>query len=119
MALMSKGKYRKILIASSVLLAIWAWGLRPIWIEYRASAIQKDVNQYLKNRYPGESWKIERADKKSPSANPYRQDVTFTSEPGWEYNYTASLFGEVKQVGSAPIEGKFPREGKHFEIYKQ
>ncbi|WP_047155344.1 DUF3139 domain-containing protein [Aneurinibacillus tyrosinisolvens] len=119
MALMSKGKYRKILIASSVLLAIWVWGLSPIWTEYRVSAIQKDVNEYLKSRYPRESWKLERADKTSPSANPYRQDVTFANEPRREYSYTANLFGKVRQVGNSAPEDEISMQGKHFEMYKQ
>ncbi|MGY3714253.1 hypothetical protein ACWE42_01860 [Sutcliffiella cohnii] len=89
------------LIITSVLLVITLafFFIRPYWIDYQIKERIVVLDEYLKERYPGESWEISSIDHTTyRQYNPYHLNVTFSKEAEIQYSYHVNWKGEVKQV---------------------
>ncbi|WBL13740.1 hypothetical protein [Sutcliffiella sp. NC1] len=95
-------KWRKNgLILTSVLLVITLafFFIRPYWIDYQIKERIVVLDEYLKERYPGESWEISSIDHTTyRQYNPYHLNVTFSKELEIQYSYHVNWKGDIKQV---------------------
>ncbi|AST92501.1 hypothetical protein BC6307_14975 [Sutcliffiella cohnii] len=95
-------KWRKNgLILTSVLLVITFafFFIRPYWIDYQIKERIVVLDEYLKERYPGESWEISSIDHTTyRQYNPYHLHVTFSKELEIQYSYHVNWKGDIKQV---------------------
>lgn len=111
-------KFRKIglLMAAVVTLGMGLFfAVRPLWIDYRVSIKTEQLNQYLAEKYPNETWAIRRQEGRQ--YNPYHLEVRFENEPGWGYIYFVDD-SRILQLGRSVPDGHHPDNGKHYEPRK-
>lgn len=103
------------LIIASLLTALLLlfFTIRPHWVDYQVSKKTEQLNHYLAEKYPNQEWTISR--KEGRQYNPYHLEVEFENEKGWTYTYSVANEKNICQIVWTPPEGKFPREGKHYE----
>jgi hypothetical protein len=94
-----------------ILLSIFAF--RPFWIAYQVSIKTELLDSFLEGKYPNEEWEIDR--RTGRQYNPYHLVVTFKNEEDWTYTYSVVDEDKICQNVWTPPEGKFPKEGKHYE----
>lgn len=108
-------RFRKIglLLAATVIFSMGLFfAVRPFWIDYRVGIKTEQLNQYLAEKYPNETWEIRR--KVGRQYNPYHLDVKFENEPGWVYTYFVED-SRVSQLGLSVPNEQMPNDGKHYE----
>lgn len=111
-------KFRKkaMLSASVVTLGLGlSFLVRPFWINYQIEIKKEELNQYLAEKYPKETWEIRRRDGRQ--YNPYHLEVRFDNEPGWVYTYFIDDT-KIYQLSWAVPDGQVPDGGKHYEPNK-
>lgn len=113
LSLPKKFKKSSLVIASSIaVLLLSFFALRPYWVDYQVSKKTEQLHHYLEEKYPNQEWTLSR--NIGRNYNPYHSNVVFEDEKGWTYTY--SLKETICQSGWSPPKGKFPSEGKHFEM---
>jgi hypothetical protein len=87
--------------------------IRPFWIDYQQDVKVELLNQYLEERYPGETWEVYRND--MPSHPRYVFGVRFANDEGWSYGYSVKDNADIFQtnIGTPPNSSQF--DGNHFE----
>lgn len=70
-----------------------------MWVHYKASEIQRNVNSYLSKTYSNRQWTIIRYDKYHPAGSPYIMAVTFNDDQGIVYLFAVGSESEIKLVG--------------------
>lgn len=114
------GRSRKvgfIVLSILVLGIISIFVIRPYFIDYHVNIKTTQLNQYLTNKYPNETWSIQRQVRKYQ--NPYHLEVVFTNEPEWTYIYKVidqnkvilTSYSNISEQGSL-------KESKHLESFE-
>lgn len=91
--------------------------IRPYYIDHQVNLKTTQLNQYLTNKYPKETWTIQR--QVSNYQNPYHLKVVFENEPEWTYTYKVidqrkillTSYSSTSQKGSL-------EESKHFKPFE-
>ncbi|MCM3765162.1 hypothetical protein [Neobacillus niacini] len=105
-----------LLLAATVTFSMGLFfAVRPLWIDYRVGIKTEQLNQYLAEKYPNETWEIRR--KEGRQFNPYHLDVKFENEPEWIYTYFVKDL-RISQLGLSVPNEQMPNEGKHYESRK-
>lgn len=81
---------------------------RPNWIDYRQNQKVEYLEMYLKEKYPKETWMMEKVPHREDgfaSINPYVIHVYFDTEPGVLYEYYVQNEEKISQTGYGREEG--------------
>ncbi|RSD29580.1 hypothetical protein [Mesobacillus subterraneus] len=101
-----------VLVAFVAVAEIGFFIIRPLWIDYHLGIKTEQLEEYLEEKYPGETFEISR--RTSRNYNPYHLEVRFENEPGWSYSYSVND-GKIKQVGIGVPDDELPEEGLHYD----
>jgi hypothetical protein len=99
------------IVLTVIVIELAFFAIRPLWIDYHLGIKTEQLTQHLKERYPGEEFKI--SYRTSRSYNPYHMDVRFANEQGWSYSYSVTK-DSIKQVGIGVPDAELPEEGLHY-----
>jgi len=99
------------------LVIIFLFVIRPYYIDHQVNIKTTQLNQYLTNKYPNETWKINRQVQKH--YNPYRLEVIFENEPEWTYIYKVIDQNKIILTSySSTSEKSSLNESKHPEPFE-
>lgn len=109
-------RIRKISLFTACTLTVFlviSFAIRPYWIDYQVSRKTVQLNQYLEEKYPNQTWEISR--QVGRQYNPYHLQVRFENEQDWMYIYSVTNPNKIHQSVWIPAGGRFPDQGKHYE----
>lgn len=95
-SLLLKGKKRVlsfIMASAYLIICILFFSLRPTYIDYQIEYRVEILDEYLKEKYPTESWvfwTVPHREKGYSSSNPYIIEVIFDNEPNVHYAFYVS-----------------------------
>ncbi|MCJ8008161.1 hypothetical protein ACFFF5_11030 [Lederbergia wuyishanensis] len=95
-------------------LLLMFFAARPYIHDYQFAKKKEYLNQYLINQYPNQNWEITRQIGRQYNRNYLL--VNFDNERDWTYAYLVKNKKRICQGAWMPPEGKFPDEGKHYEV---
>ncbi|MBS4220494.1 hypothetical protein KHA96_19510 [Bacillus sp. FJAT-49711] len=95
-------------------LLLMFFATRPYIHDYQFSKKKEYLNQYLIKKYPNQNWEITRRTGRQYNRNYLL--VKFENESDWTYAYLVKNKKRICQGAWMPAEGKFPDEGKHYEV---
>ncbi|MBS4197342.1 hypothetical protein [Lederbergia citri] len=96
-----------------MLLLLIFFAVRPFVHKYQFSQKKEYLHHYLVEKYPNERWEITKLEGRQYNRN-YLQ-VKFENESEWIYMYLVKDKKKIYQVVWSPPDGKYPKEGLHYE----